>query len=80
MQITPVPDGSRRQTGNQALPAETLSSNKILRAALDLKGALQRDMPSHAIERANALCNIILGEVDAVRGLETTALIGGAHG
>jgi hypothetical protein len=80
MDLTPINDGSRRQTGNRALPPEAPSSNKIQSAALGLKGMLQRDMPAHAIEQANRLCNIILGEVDAVRGLETTALIGGAHG
>ncbi|MDD3310984.1 hypothetical protein [Pseudodesulfovibrio sp.] len=87
MELIPETSGTdtRRQTGNQSWPAPApepapQSSGKIQRAILDLKGLLQRDMPAHCIERANALCNIILAEVDAVRGLETTAIIGGSNG
>ena len=81
MEITPINNETRRQTGDQAWPGNApQSSGKIMRAVVELKGMLQRDMPSRSIERANALCNIILGEVDTVHGLENTVLLGGHHG
>ncbi len=80
MDITPINiNETRRQTGNQAWPVDTLSSCKIMSATIELKGLIQRDMGSQGVERANHLCNIIIGEIEPVRGLETAVPIGEAN-
>ncbi|MGE4191818.1 MAG: hypothetical protein AB7E51_00365 [Pseudodesulfovibrio sp.] len=72
---------TRRQTGNQgwSMPTGPIS-RRLAHQAIELKGLIQRDMAAGTVEKANDICNLILGTSEDVAKLETAPLAGGTHG
>jgi hypothetical protein len=81
MEVTPIENNDTgRKSGDQAWSPEVLSSQKVKTAAIELKGIIQRDMSARAVEQSTHLCNIILGEIEPIEGLEQAENFGGTHG